>query len=77
LVQAGGKVCSRTELARAGWPGDDPKGVSERAVAEAVRRMRNELEKQGIDPSWVETVRGRGYRVREPESKGSPPEPEA
>lgn len=77
LVQAGGKVCSRTELARAGWPGDDPRGVSERAVAEAVRRMRKELDKQGIDPSWVETVRGRGYRVREPESKGSPPEPEA
>lgn len=77
LVQAGGKVCSKTELARAGWPGDDPKGVSERAVAEAVRRMRKELDKQGIDPSWVETVHGRGYRVREPESKGSPPEPEA
>jgi DNA-binding response OmpR family regulator len=69
LIRANGRVCSREDLASAGWPDEDPEGVSDPAVTEAVRRMRNELEKQGIDPEWVETVRGRGYRIRKPDTK--------
>lgn len=64
LVRAEGAVCSPEDLARAGWPGDDPSGVTARAVDEAMRRMKQKLQKQGIDPRWIETVRGRGYRIR-------------
>lgn len=63
LVQARGAVCSRAELARAGWPKDDPSGVTERAVDEAIRRMKRRLKDQGINPDWIETVRGQGYRL--------------
>jgi DNA-binding winged helix-turn-helix (wHTH) protein len=63
LVRAGGSVCSTEELARAGWPEDDPSGVTPRAIDEAVRRMKRKLQEQGIDPQWVQTVRGRGYRI--------------
>jgi DNA-binding winged helix-turn-helix (wHTH) protein len=72
LVGADGRVCSREELARAGWPGEDPRGVSDRAVTESVRRMKSDLEEQGIDPDWVETVHGRGYRIRQPADKDAP-----
>jgi hypothetical protein len=64
LVRAGGSICSPEDLARAGWPEDDPAGVTSRAIDEAVRRMKQKLREQGVDPGWVETVRGRGYRIR-------------
>ena len=76
LVQAGGKICSQADLARAGWPDDDPAGVTKRAVDEAMRRMKNKLREQGIDPGWIETVRGRGYRIRA-SLEGEPAKPEA
>ncbi|MGC8947504.1 MAG: winged helix-turn-helix domain-containing protein [Anaerolineae bacterium] len=64
LVQAGGEVCSRDDLARAGWPGENPSGITARAIDEAVRRMRQKLAEQEVDPGLIETIRGRGYRVR-------------
>jgi hypothetical protein len=64
LVRAGGGICSPEDLVRAGWPEDDPAGVTSRAVDEAVRRMKQKLLEQGVDPGWVETVRSRGYRIR-------------
>ncbi|MGC8947199.1 MAG: TIR domain-containing protein [Anaerolineae bacterium] len=63
LICARGDVCSPEDLARAGWPGEDPKGVTPDAVDEAVRRMKKKLGEQGIDPQWIERVRGRGYRI--------------
>jgi len=64
LIRARGAVCSRSDLARAGWPEDDLSGVTERAIDEAMRRLKRKLQEQGIDPEWIETVRGRGYRLR-------------
>jgi DNA-binding winged helix-turn-helix (wHTH) protein len=69
LVQANGKVCATAEL-RGAWAGENPEGVSDRAITEAVRRMKIELKERGVDPGWIETVRGRGYRIRTPETGG-------
>jgi len=66
LIRKGGGICSKAELRRAAWPGDDPEGVSDSALAESIRRMKIELEEQGCDPRWIASVRGRGYRLREP-----------
>jgi len=66
LIRKGGGICSKAELIRAAWPDDDPEGVSNSALSEAIRRMKAELEKLGCDPEWISSVRGRGYRLREP-----------
>lgn len=70
LVRAEGRVCERHELAEAAWPKDNASGVSPRAIEEAIRRMKLELERQNIDPKWIHTVRGRGYRLAPPEAIG-------
>ncbi|HQE92963.1 MAG TPA: winged helix-turn-helix domain-containing protein [Anaerolineae bacterium] len=72
LIRSGDKVCTKEELIQAGWPGERPEGVTEAALAEAVRRMKVELKRMGYDSGWVKTVRGRGYRLQKPQehSKG-------
>jgi len=69
LIRKGSSICSKEELIRAAWPGDDPEGVSKSALAETIRRMKIELEKLGCDPQWITPVRGRGYCLRRPKDK--------
>lgn len=69
LVQADGKICSRDDLKRIAWSAEDPAGISDGAVTEAIRRLKGRLKKKGIDPAWIKTVRGRGYRLQDPESE--------
>lgn len=68
LVRAEGRVCERRELAEAAWPKENWAGVSSRAIEEAIRRMKLELDRQNIDPKWIHTVRGRGYRLAPPDA---------
>jgi two-component system phosphate regulon response regulator PhoB len=62
LVQRRGRVQSRRELLRTVWDYEF-EGYA-RTVDTHVRRLR---EKLGDDAGLVETVRGVGYRFREPE----------
>jgi len=71
LVEAGGGLCPLRDLAAAGWPDDEPQGIRDKTVQEAVRRMKARLQEQGVDPAWVEAVTGRGYRLRVPASGGA------
>jgi hypothetical protein len=66
LIRARGDLCSKENLILAGWPEDEPDGVTDGALQEAMRRMKNELEEDGYDSGWIVTVRGRGYRLRKP-----------
>ena len=83
LVRRAGAVSTRADLLRHVWGGAI---VTKDAVAHAVRGARNALGDLGEPPSYVETVRGRGYRfcapvaVREAQvtpirRRSSPPEP--
>ena len=69
LVRWRGKVCTKNELVRAGWSDEEPEGVSDRALSEAIRRLKHALEQQDIDPEWVHNVHGRGYRINNPTEK--------
>lgn len=60
LVAARGHVLSRSRLKGRIWSQDADR-LDERAVDTHVRRLR---EKLGADGSWIETVRGAGYRLR-------------
>jgi hypothetical protein len=69
LVQANGGICSRGDLKRAAWSAENPDGISDEAITEAIRRLKGRLKEEGVDSSWIETVRGRGYRLQDPESE--------
>ncbi len=64
LVKANGRACSHEELCRAGWPGEEPDGISPKTLAETMRRLRGQIKEQGVDPNCIETVRKQGYRLR-------------
>lgn len=69
LIQARDRVCTKEELKKAGWPDDRPEGITEEALMEAMRRLKTELKRLGCDSGWIKTVRGRGYRLRNPQDK--------
>lgn len=59
LLQAGGEVCSRSELAHGLW-GAETHHL--RTVDQCVRRLRASLLEAGV-PDCIRTVRGLGYRL--------------
>jgi len=61
LAQNVGKLCSRGELLRDVW--ELPPSLNTRTVDTHVKRLRQKLE-QASD--YIETVRGAGYRFRDP-----------
>lgn len=69
LIEADGRICSKDELIRAAWIGSKSDGVSEKAVREAVQRLKKELkEKNEIDPAWIKNTYDQGYQLVEPEN---------
>ncbi len=62
LVERRGRVQTRERLLADAWSDDDD--VSERAIDTHIKRLR---EKLGGAAAWIETVRGVGYRFRDPE----------
>jgi DNA-binding winged helix-turn-helix (wHTH) protein len=72
LILAKGGFCSKQELIQAGWKGEkNLEGISEKALSEAVRRMKEELKKELKDKGFrpfdcIKSVRGRGYRLLQP-----------
>ena len=67
LIDAQGDICPKETLIRAGWPDDNPKGVTNKTLQEAIRRMKIELDQKGADSRWIATLRSRGYCLRKPE----------
>jgi len=67
LIHADGGICSQNTLIRAGWPSDNPEGVSNDALIEAIRRMKNEIREKKLDPKWICNARGQGYYLCNPE----------
>ena len=63
LYQAKGDVMDRYELIRAGWPGDDPGGVSDDALTMAMSRIRRKIEPNPAEPRFLLTHRDQGYQL--------------
>jgi DNA-binding winged helix-turn-helix (wHTH) protein len=66
LIRAEGRICDHLELVRAGWPNTNPEGTTHHAVEQAILRLKQDLNKQGIDSRWILRVRGRGFRLGSP-----------
>lgn len=61
LRGASGCVLSRTQLIDRVW--GDGYALSDRTVDSHVKSLRKKIADAGGDPSWIETVRGVGYRM--------------
>lgn len=60
LLRHPGRVYTRGQVLSALWP--DDRAVEDRAVDVHIARLRD---KMGLSGSWVETVRGVGYRMKD------------
>lgn len=61
LLEVEGCVLSRTQLIDRVW--GDGFALSDRTVDSHVKSLRKKIADAGGDPSWIETVRGIGYRM--------------
>jgi DNA-binding winged helix-turn-helix (wHTH) protein/tetratricopeptide (TPR) repeat protein len=80
LVASPGKLVTREELQRKLWPGASY-GDPEHGLNAAVNKLRETLGDSATDPTYIETVPGRGYRfvgkIEPDESPPAPVEPES
>jgi len=60
------RVVSRDEIIDNVWPESEGEGVSEQAIDALVRRLRERLSEIDPEVSYVETVRGHGFRINNP-----------
>lgn len=67
LVAHSGEVCSRQQIIEAVYAEDSAEGVTDQAIDALVRRLRGRLSETGSHYAFVETVRGAGFRLRQPE----------
>lgn len=63
LYQAKGDIMDRYELIQAGWPKDDPGGVSDDALTMAMSRIRRKIEPNPTEPRFLLTYRDQGYQL--------------
>lgn len=62
LVSNEGRVVSRPELVRTVWAEDEAAGITNQAVDALVRRLRERLAVVDPEHSYVQTVRGHGFK---------------
>ena len=60
------QVCEKDDLVRAIWPEDVifAQGVRDESLAQLVRRLRVKIEPDPAEPRYIQTIPGRGYRLR-------------
>ena len=63
-------ICTTSELAHAASSDSASPKVKPRSIAETIRRLKFELQKQNVDPNWIQTIRGRGFQLRKPTLTG-------
>ena len=65
LSQNQGQICSKDEIASAGWPERTAGDVKDQDVEQYIRRLRVKLEDNPSSPSLIVTVHGSGYKLAE------------
>ena len=57
------RICTKDLLITEAWPDFEASGVSDQAVAASIARLRRTLKQCGPGVVYIETFRGRGYRL--------------
>jgi two-component system catabolic regulation response regulator CreB len=73
LVESPGRVYTRAQLIDAVW--GDGFAITDRTVDSHVKSLRRKVAEAGGNPSWIETVRGVGYRVTDRPEEAAPERP--
>jgi len=58
------QICNRDKIAIAVWGEQAIEGVTDDQIDQLVRRVRKRIEPDPANPRYIETVRGRGHRLR-------------
>jgi energy-coupling factor transporter ATP-binding protein EcfA2 len=69
LVDNEGAICEKDVLIRAVWPEDKiyEEGIRDDSLAQLVRRLRTKIEPDPSNPTYLQTIAGRGYRFIQPD----------
>jgi DNA-binding response OmpR family regulator len=71
LLDSPGRVFTRAELIDRVW--GDGFRITDRTIDSHVKALRKKIGEAGAEPSWIETVRGVGYRLSDdPQGVESP-----
>lgn len=65
LCDRGGAIVTRDEIVAAVWPEEASEGITDQAIDAVVRRLRQRLASTGCTETYIETVRGHGFRLRQ------------
>jgi two-component system catabolic regulation response regulator CreB len=71
LLGSPGRVFTRAELIDRVW--GDGFRITDRTIDSHVKALRRKIADAGAEPSWIETVRGVGYRLSDDPATGEPP----
>lgn len=71
LLDADGELVDRRDVVEVVWSDVAADGVSDEAVAALIKRLRARLDAIGRSGGLVESVRGRGLRLRNPAADGT------
>jgi DNA-binding winged helix-turn-helix (wHTH) protein len=64
-----GEVCEKDTLIQALWPNDQiVEGIRDDRLAQLIKRLREKIEIDPARPTYIQTVRGQGYRFAQPET---------
>ena len=62
LLKSKNKVVSREKIASAIWGNNEEVDYSDWAVDQKISRFRKKISRYGLDPNFLETVKGKGYK---------------
>jgi len=66
LAERPGEPCGKSDLIYNVWIYDEDWDTSDQAIATCVSRLRNKIEPEPSSPIYIQSVRGIGYRFKEP-----------
>jgi len=67
IVSRAGEVCSREQIIDAIYAEESAEGITDQAIDALIRRLRERLAETGSDHVYIETIRGAGFRLKQPE----------
>jgi len=69
MCQRPGVVRTKDEVAQAVWPDQLKEGITDAQIYQLVKRTREKIEPDPLNPRTIVTVRGQGYRLETPPSE--------
>ena len=66
LCQHPGVLCTKDEIAQAVWPAQSKEGITDGQIYQLVKRVREKVEPDPLNPRYIVTIRGQGYLLEVP-----------